>query len=71
MATAGRSTPATGRRMNRDAAITAPVLPALTKASAVPSRCSRRPRTMEESGFRRTAVAGDSDGWIRSDAWMM
>ena len=51
--------------------MTAPVDPALMKASAPPSWWSRIPCTMEESGFRRTAAAGGSEARIRSGAWWM
>jgi hypothetical protein len=46
--------------MNRDAAITAPVLPAETNAFARPDACSANPLWMDDSGFRFTATAGGS-----------
>ena len=44
--------------MKVDAAIWAPVLPALTKASLCPSACRRRPTAMELWGFPRIATDG-------------
>ncbi len=58
--TGGRSTPAMVRRKTSEAAITAPVLPALMKASTSPALSRFTPTTMDESRLRRTAVAGAS-----------
>ena len=41
-------------------AITAPVFPALTTPETVPSRISRAATRIDESFFRRAAVAADS-----------
>ena len=66
---AGRSTPWRGRRITSEPAITAPVDPALMKASTSPCLWRLSPTTMEESGFRRIAWAGDSPISIRCVAW--
>ena len=58
--TGGRSTPGIVRRVTSDAAITAPVLPALMKASTSPALSRFTPTTMDESRLRRIAVAGAS-----------
>ncbi len=64
----GRATP--GRRpMTRvAAAVTAPVLPAETKASASSSRTRRAPTTIDDAVLRRTACAGASSMEIVSGA---
>jgi hypothetical protein len=48
--------------------MTAPVDPALTKASASPALCSFRPTAIDELGFRRITDAGESSGETRSGA---
>ena len=64
----GREIPEIRPRMKVEAAITAPVLPAETKASAPPSRWSVTPLTMELSRLERTACAGSSSMAITSAA---
>jgi hypothetical protein len=65
---AGRSTPGSARSVNRDVAMTAPVDPALTNASASPLRTSLSPTTMDDSGLRRNTEAAESDAVTRSRA---
>ena len=67
--TGGRSTPGSGRSVKSDEAMTAPVDPALTNASASPSLCSRSPTTIDDSGFLRITEAGESAAVTRSGAW--
>src|ERR1700758_1594198 len=54
-ASAGRSTPGTAPRTIFAVAMAAPVLPAVTKPEAWPSRAIRRPTRMEESRLARIA----------------
>ena len=54
VAIAGRLRPACSLSRTIDAAICAPVLPAETNASDLPSACSRRPTTIELFGLPRT-----------------
>jgi hypothetical protein len=65
---AGRSTPGIRRRVKSAAAITAPLLPALTKPFARPSSTIWIPRTIDEAFFTRTACAGCSSIAITSGA---
>ena len=60
VASAGRLTPFTVRTMRLAPTCSAPVEPADTKASPFPSASIRRPTTMLESFFARTALAGSS-----------
>ena len=57
---AGRITPGSRRSSSRPAASIAPVFPAETTASALPSATARTAATSELSGFERTASAGFS-----------
>jgi len=52
---AGRSIPGIRRNPNSAAAMTAPLLPALTKPRARPSSTIWMPRTIEEAFLLRTA----------------
>ena len=54
-ASAGRSTPGTAPSTTFAVAMAAPVLPAVTKPAACPSRTMRRPTRMEESRLARIA----------------
>src|SRR3989475_10495617 len=65
---AGRSMPAMRCRPKSAAAITAPLLPALTKPLARPSSTIWMPRTMEDAFLLRTAWAGCSPMAITSGA---
>ena len=60
VASAGRLTPRRVRTMRLAPTWSAPVLPAETKASPLPSLSIFRPTTMEESFFVRMALAGSS-----------
>ena len=60
VASAGRLTPFTVRTMRLAPTCSAPVEPAETKASPLPSASMRRPTTMLESFLARTALAGSS-----------
>ena len=60
VASAGRLTPFTVRTMRLAPTCSAPVEPAETKASPLPSASIRRPTTMLESFLARTALAGSS-----------
>src|SRR3972149_861836 len=68
-AMAGGSTPARGPRTTSVMAMTAPVFPALTTASASPLRTRSTATRMEESFFFRRAVEGDSPISTTSEAW--
>ncbi len=57
---AGRLTPLVLPRVSSAANTTAPVLPAETKASALPSLIRLMPTTMEEFGLRLMAFMGCS-----------
>ena len=57
VASAGRSTPESMPRTILAVAMAAPVLPAVKKPAALPSRTSLRPTRMEESRLERTACA--------------
>jgi hypothetical protein len=59
-AIAGRATPGRRRISRKQAASMAPVFPAETTASALPSPTARHAATSELSGFARTASAGFS-----------
>ncbi|MBA7712786.1 hypothetical protein ES703_121776 [subsurface metagenome] len=66
---AGRSIPFIFPKLVRAEYNTAPVLPAETKAEAIPSLTRLVPTTIEESGLLRTASTGDSLGpivWLAS-----
>ena len=70
---AGRSMPGRVLSTKRAVAISAPVLPALTQASASPPLTRSMATRIEESFLPRSAVAGDSSmpttwevWWIRS-----
>src|SRR4030081_2840899 len=65
---AGRSTPGIRCRPKSAAAITAPLLPALTKPLTRPSSTIWMPRTMEDAFLLRTACAGCSSMAITSGA---
>ena len=65
---AGRLTPGMRCTYSRLAATTAPVLPALTKASALPSWTSFMPTTSDDSVFLRAAATGSSWKLITSGA---
>ena len=65
----GRRTPGSRPITSVDAAVTAPVLTAETKASACPSRNNPAPTTMEEFFLRRMAAAGASSIPMFSGAW--
>src|SRR5438270_12039649 len=65
---AGRSTPGIRRNPKRPAAITAPLLPALTKPAARPSSTIVQARTIDEFFLVRTACAGCSSMAITSAA---
>src|SRR5450759_1037248 len=65
---AGLGTPRNRRRRNTAAVVTAPVFPALTIASASPSRTARAQRTIEESLNLRTARTGSSSMAMTSRA---
>ena len=60
VARAGRFTPLMVRTMRLAPTCSAPVLPAETKASPLPSASIRRPTTMLESFLVRMALAGSS-----------
>ena len=60
VARAGRFTPRRVRTMRLAPTCSAPVLPAETKASPLPSFSRFRPTTMEESFLLRMALAGSS-----------
>ena len=60
VASAGRLTPFTVRTIRLVPTCSAPVEPAETKASPLPSASSFRPTTMLESFLVRTALAGSS-----------
>src|ERR1700737_2000004 len=64
----GRSTPGIRRSPKRPAAITAPLLPALTKPAARPSSTIWTPRTIDDAFLLRTAWAGCSSIAITSAA---
>ena len=68
-ASAGRSTEGSVPITNRATVITAPVFPALTSASAFPSRTSRAATCTELSFFRRNACDGESVMVITSVAF--
>src|SRR5215469_4095353 len=68
-ASAGRSTPGSAPNTILAVAIAAPVLPALTKPLATPSRTRRTPTRMLESRLERTACAALSSIVITSLAW--
>ncbi len=55
---AGRSTPECSPSSSALAAMTAPVFPAETKASASPSRCSSSPTRIDDRRFERIAAKG-------------
>ena len=59
-ASAGRSTPGIAPKTILAVAMAAPVLPAVTKPAALPSRTMRSPTCMEESRLVRTACAAFS-----------
>src|SRR4030081_1367928 len=65
---AGRSTPGIRCRPKSAAAITAPLLPALTKPLTRPSSTIWMPRTIEDAFLLRTACAGCSSMAITSGA---
>src|SRR5437868_2010813 len=65
---AGRSTPGIRCNPKRPAAITAPLLPALTKPAARPSSTIVQARTIDEFFLVRTACAGCSSMAITSGA---
>ncbi len=71
VASAGRWTPASMPRTILAVAMAAPVLPAVKKPAAVPSRTMRRPTRMEESRLARTAWAALSSMLIHSEEWTM
>ena len=68
-ASAGRSTEGSVPITNRATVITAPVFPALTSASALPSRTRRAATCTELSFFRRNACDGESVMVITSVAF--
>src|SRR5665811_54716 len=61
---AGRLTPRTRFTSSRPAASIAPVLPAPTKPSALPSATVRAPTAIDDRGRERTAFAGSSSDEI-------
>src|ERR1035441_4329467 len=69
VARAGRWTPANMPRTLLAVAMAAPVLPAVKKPRAEPSRPIRKPTRMEESRLARTAWAALSSMLIHSEAW--
>ena len=68
VAIAGRSTPGSAPSTILAVAMAAPVLPAVTKPLALPSRTSFRPTRMELSRLLRTACAAFSSMPMRSEA---
>jgi len=60
VAMAGRATPEIRPMRSRALAMTAPVLPALTMAAALPSRTASAARTIDASFLRRTPCKGSS-----------
>ncbi len=66
---AGRAIPRMRPMRSRALAMVAPVLPALTMASARPSRTASAQRTSDESFLRRTLLAGSSSMATTSPAW--
>ena len=68
-ARAGRSTPGRAPSTLLAVAMAAPVLPAVTKPWAAPSRTRRKPTCIEESRLARTACAAFSCMLMTSLAW--
>ena len=68
VAMAGRDTPRMRPIRSSDAAMAAPVLPALTMAEARPSRTASAARTTEESFIFRTLAAASAPMAITSEA---